>query len=643
MADAPLHNNPNELRERLKSLGYLNAPVDRFVLGGANDRRSAVMLAAGASARIGVLTGLLLGPAGALGLASKLPALITNLTDALVMAAYLAVIFGVVGAVASFLVITPAGLIAQAFVTSATFAARARRVAGTAGIVIFLASLAYLTLWWRAAVTTASTPTPLFSAAVLGVALAISLVLGHVVMVTALAVVARLDPSEAMRPGVPFSSWNVTLPLAAVALAGAGALLFASAPGTAPKPSAPPLTVVPTGERLLVLAIDGVDQALLKRLAAEGALPQLAKFLSASVAIMPSDADRDPARVWTTIATGQPPERHGISALEGRQLAGVGGRLQPTSRFGTLVAGATDLVRLTRPAIASGTERRIPAFWEVAARAGLRTSVIQWWATWPAAERGEDTGIVLSDRALLRLEQGGALDNEIAPASLYTTLSPTWPERRTRAQARAAAAVSAESAAVTRETIERSASLDAMIIDLAREKSLTDVDVQVVYLPGLDIAQHALLAAGTSAATPSELTARVAAIERYYQFLDGLIADLTTTSRAVLLVTQPGRVSMPGNGMIALRGLPAGPNHLDAVSSSPTAVAAAALYLVGVPVATDLANAVPLELFTSQFRASHPVRSVATYGPRRTEPRRSAGQPLDQEMIERMRSLGYVK
>jgi hypothetical protein len=51
----------------------------------------------------------------------------------------------------------------------------------------------------------------------------------------------------------------------------------------------------------------------------------------------------------------------------------------------------------------------------------------------------------------------------------------------------------------------------------------------------------------------------------------------------------------------------------------------------------------PRALVTDAFLTAHPVRSVPTYGPRRNTPRRTTGQPLDQEMIERMRSLGYVK
>lgn len=632
---------PDELRQRLRALGYLNAPVDRFVLGGAADTRSTVALAASASARIGLIAGLLLGPAGAAGLLSKLPELITSVSDAIVIAAYLAVMFGVTTAVAAFAAIMPASVLAR---SSESFPSRARRVAAAAGILIFLASLAYLTLWWRAAVTTSSAPTPLFSAAVLGVAVAISLVLGHAVAVTALAVVARLShSSDTLAPGVPLSSWRATVALAAVAFVGAAALLFASAPGATPAPSSPALTVVPTGERVLVIAVDGLDLALLDRLrgSSPAALPAFSQLLAGSSAELTPDADRDPARVWTTIATGQTPDRHGINALEGRRLAGVEGRLRPKSGMGALFAGATDLLRLTKPVITSGNERRIPTFWEVAARTGLRTSVIHWWATWPAATAGDDAGTVLSDRALLRLEQGGVLDGEISPPALYDTLRKDWAARHTRAGERARNAGTAEAADVA-ALVTRSAELDAMIADLAADPLLSNVDLEVVYLPGLDIAQHGLLGA-SAAAAPSAMAARVHAVERYYAFLDGLIADLVKVSpRTVMLVAQPGRIDAPGAGLIALSGRPANAGTAR-IAGAPVSVAATVLSLLGVPIAADLSGPALASLVSEEFRRAHPDRSVSTYGPRRIGARPRTGKALDQEMIERMRSLGYVR
>lgn len=630
---------PDDLRERLKTLGYLNAPVDRFVLGSAANRRTSAALAATASGRIGLLAGVLLGPAAALGLASKLPELITSPADAGVIAAYLAAVFGVIVAVAAFAVILPAGLAARALAGSPRFASRARRLAAGAGVLIFLGLLAYLTLWWRAAV---STPTPTFSLAALALAVATSAVLGHTVTVTALAFVARLDPTLDLGAGVPLSSWRAIVPMAGIAFGGAAWLLFAAAPGRQSGPPAPTLTVVPTGERVLVLAIDGVDLTLFDRLTGAGALPALARLTGGATASLASDPDRDPARVWTTIATGQPAARHGINALEGRQLTGVDGRLSGSTSLGARLAGATDLLRLTRPALASDTERRLPAFWEAAARAGLRTSVLHWWATWPAAREGDDAGTVLTDRALLRLEQGGMLDAEIAPASLYSRLEATWADRRRRAATDAASAVPPDADPAIASALARSASIDATLVDLADDSDLSAGDLEVVYLPGLDIAQHALLSPVEGAALPpSAVAERVAALEGYYQFLDRLVTRLTAARRSVLLVTQPGRIASPGPGLLALTGPPAAAGRARG-EATPESVAATALYLLGVPVADDLAASVA-PVVSAAFRAAHPARHIPTYGLRRVGPRARTGQALDQEMIERMRSLGYVR
>jgi hypothetical protein len=282
----------------------------------------------------------------------------------------------------------------------------------------------------------------------------------------------------------------------------------------------------------------------------------------------------------------------------------------------------------------------------------LRTSVLQWWATWPALETGEDAGVVLSDRALLRLEQGGALDGEIAPAALYDTLEKTWAGRRETVRARVASALSAGMPSEVSGVIDRAASLDAAIVSLAGETALSNVDLQVVYLPGLDIAQHGLLSSDTAVggATPaaaSTIAARIVAIETYYAFLDGLLADLTRAQagdrRTIVLVTQPGRVAAPGPGLVALTGGPE--RHLENVRprSTPTSIAATTLYLLGMPVAADLAGPVITPLIAERFLTAHPMRSIDTYGTRRIAPRRSNGKPLDREMIDRMRSLGYVK
>ena len=76
--------------------------------------------------------------------------------------------------------------------------------------------------------------------------------------------------------------------------------------------------------------------------------------------------------VWTTIATGQPPEVHGV--LDFLETDPGGGEPRPVS----------------------GASRKAPALWELAAAAGRPSAVIAWWATFPA--QAPPGGVVYSDR-----------------------------------------------------------------------------------------------------------------------------------------------------------------------------------------------------------------------------------------------------
>ena len=401
-----------------------------------------------------------------------------------------------------------------------------------------------------------------------------------------------------------------------------------------------------------MIAIDGVDLRVFDELSSSGRLPALtAAFTGAGAQLNPPEGEAaDPARAWTTVATGQPPQVHGVRGLETRRLAGVQGSVpaEEGSALGRAIRGATDLVRLTRPAIASGAERRAKTFWEVADAAGLRIAVVNWWATWPATGTA---GAVLTDRATLRLEHGGALDAEIAPASLYESLRSRWPTLKDRARLMALAALPA--AGDVLPVLQRSAELDALQLVLLSEVAAKDrdVDVAAVYLPGLDIAQHALLEQGAQDASgrvaASMLAQRLDALRAYYVALDRLLAPLVAPSAEgiVVVVTGPGRVT---SGTGARLSAPGGPVRSADLSQGPltataTQVAPTILYALGVPIARDLAGVPLLGLFAREFAGRYPVREVPTYGLPSQDTAGRQGQPLDQEMIDRLRSLGYVR
>src|SRR5262249_18204285 len=178
----------DELRQQLRALGYLDAGVDRFVLGGATGTRGPIGVAIRASVRVGLLGGALLGPAAAIGLGARLPGLVSSVRDAIVLASYLAVFFFVAVALASCLVSLAAAVFART--RDGRFAGRARSVSRAAAWVFTIGSLLYLTLWWRNANAGFGWSAPIWTAFALMVAVAISLLLGHAVRIATLAVLA---------------------------------------------------------------------------------------------------------------------------------------------------------------------------------------------------------------------------------------------------------------------------------------------------------------------------------------------------------------------------------------------------------------------------------------------------------------------
>src|SRR5688500_14612605 len=189
----------DDVRDRLKALGYLDAGVDRFVLGSAGRTQSPTRMALSASLRLGRVAAVLLGPAAAIGMVNRAPALVRGPRDAVVAAVYLGVLFGVVVAAAS----CAAALLAfwaAGRARGGRFVSRARRASAVAGVCITAGCLAYLTLWWGASGATPAWASPWWTACALAVAAAISIVLGHAVAVTAGALTMAL-PNRETAPG----------------------------------------------------------------------------------------------------------------------------------------------------------------------------------------------------------------------------------------------------------------------------------------------------------------------------------------------------------------------------------------------------------------------------------------------------------
>jgi hypothetical protein len=170
-------------------------------------------------------------------------------------------------------------------------------------------------------------------------------------------------------------------------------------------------------------------------------------------------------------------------------------------------------------------------------------------------------------------------------------------------------------------------------------------DLEALYLPGLDIATMQQLGEAEAGDLPS-LDARLAAVREAYRFADEILGEERKSlapGEVLILVGDPGRFARRGGatpqGLLVMAGGPVVARDLGSVSERD--VAPTVLHLAGLPRSDELDGHVLEAALQPEFRAAHPVRHVASYG-RRTPPK-AAGSAFDRDMLEELRSLGYIQ
>jgi hypothetical protein len=613
-ASLPPRASVEAVREELKRLGYLDSSLDRFVLTGASGG-TPVRASLRAAARVGLLGGVLFGLAATLAAAGLDRRLLGEPRDLVVLALYLVVVFGVLtGAVA---------------LVGGLLAAWARRrgrepgenLARRVGIAVALGAALYVALWWRSHLGEASLPGQALAVAV---GLGLSLALGRFASLAAIAVLSAGGAALHLPPASLSRRRVAPLVLGAAALF---ALVLVAAPRILQSQAVatPDFAVVPTGLRVRVLAIDGLERRMAEELVGRGEMQALAALLERGAhARLRAEPERVPAIVWTTIATGRGPAAHGILSADTRRITGLRTPVSldaQASPFAEALGRATDLLRLTRPQPAGAALRSVKTFWNVASEKGLKVGVVNWWATWPAEAVG---GWLVSDRAAFKIEKGGAPDREVYPVEAFEALRPL----------------------VTASEPARARRLDLFHLAAARAlRAQGSTDLETVYLPGLDIVTMQQLG-DAPASDLAALDAKLAAVRAQYRFVDTLLAATVAELEprdVLVLVGDPGRLarssSEPAEGLLVLAGPAVTPGDLGSVSGRD--VAPTVLHLLGLPRSRELEGQVLETALTDAFRREHPVRTVDSYG--RRPPSRPADSAFDQDVLEQLKSLGYIQ
>jgi hypothetical protein len=111
----------------------------------------------------------------------------------------------------------------------------------------------------------------------------------------------------------------------------------------------------------------------------------------------------------------------------------------------------------------------------------------------------------------------------------------------------------------------------------------------------------------------------------------------------LVLVGDPGRLargaSQAAEGLLVLAGDAVAPGDHGTVTERD--VAPTVLHLLGLPRSRELDGQVLEALLKDGFRREHPVRLVDSYG--RRPPSRAAQSDFDQDVLEQLKSLGYIR
>src|SRR5262245_16290999 len=163
--------------------------------------------------------------------------------------------------------------------------------------------------------------------------------------------------------------WRFWIPIIIIVLV-SGAAFFYFHKTKVIRPNAIVTAPSPSQQKIFLIGLDGASWNLINPLLKQGKLPHFQQLIqTGTYASLKSFVPTKSPILWTSIATGKVPKKHGI----GNFTAEKDGKVIPVS----------------------GTQRITKAFWNILSEYGITVGVVNWWVTWPPEKVN---GFVVSDR-----------------------------------------------------------------------------------------------------------------------------------------------------------------------------------------------------------------------------------------------------
>ncbi len=401
--------------------------------------------------------------------------------------------------------------------------------------------------------------------------------------------------------------------------------------------------------KVAIIGIDGMDWSVADPLLAEGRLPNLEKIIDRGVKreLRSLEPRMKSPIIWTTIATGKGPRKHGITNFVGE------GEEQPL--FNSLGWKALPV-------------------WSILGERGRTVAVVNWMVSWPALPAN---GYWLSDRVGFSPEDGFDVTDRVTyPEELQAELAPYVQSVVGTSDDAIAYYLNGDEWRTT-EDFGRNAAVESFRSIYAADQTVINVTKYLldakgqpgflgVYLNGLDVCCHRYWAqmdpSSVDIQQDEEFVALLAdLVPRYYERMDAAIGEIVERldDDTMIIVCSDHGFRGPWRSPEGLRLgtwmhrpegalAAAGPNIADSDSPGDASVldiTPTVLALLGEPVGRDMDGFVLTDIMTEEFRERHPVTYVDTY--EREDADAPSGEDLestvDDEIRERLRSLGYIE
>ncbi len=420
-----------------------------------------------------------------------------------------------------------------------------------------------------------------------------------------------------------------------------------------------------TKTKIAILGLDGADWQIIDPLIAKGQLPNLARLKARGAwGNMKSMFPMLSPLLWTSVATGMPPEAHGIIDFLVKD-AKTGRSVPVSSRW-----------------------RKVKALWNIFTDAGKTSAFVGWWATWPAEPVN---GYMVSDRVAYSLfgyeAEAGDRAGATSPPGYFQEIRPKITDDASiplREVQQFVSVTPAEFAALRArirddpkgayrlpvnhltKILASARSYQAIGLDLL---SRGQPDLFSVYYQGIDEVCHRFahyMPPKMAMVTQEEYGKYHDAVFAYYRSQDRLLGEMLaklSPDTTVIVLSDHGfrnGSDRPPNdppyiegkpglwhrryGIVIFAGPAIRPGPID--TTSLLDVAPTVLYLAGLPVAEDMPGRVVREAIDERFASRFPVRTIPSYegigAP--LEARRDvvADSGTNTEMLEKLRSLGYI-